>query len=148
MIRTFFLFTFLLAAVLAQADPVFVTEAGAIRGYDPVAYHTDKKAVRGREDLMYEWQGAQWHFASEQNRDLFAADPGVYAPKYGGFCAFGTSRGYQVSTDPQAFTIVDGTLYLNYSPAVMNTWNQDQPGYIRAADREWPALIDKPYEPE
>lgn len=148
MIRTIVMTVALTAATILHADPVFVTGEGAIRGYDPVAYHLDGKAVRGREDIVHEWQGAEWHFASERNRELFAADPDAYAPRYGGFCAFGTSRGYQVSTQPEAFSIVDGALYLNYSLAVQETWNKDQPGYIRKADEHWPGLIDTPYEPE
>ena len=148
MIRTIVMTVALAAASILHADPVFVTEEGAIRGYDPVAYHLDGKAVRGREDIVHDWQGAEWHFASERNRELFAADPDAYAPRYGGFCAFGTSRGYQVSTQPEAFSIVDGVLYLNYSLAVQETWNKDQPGYIGKADEHWPGLIDTPYEPE
>lgn len=148
MFRTILLLVTASVACSAQADRVFVTDAGAIRGYDPVAYHTQEKAVPGRDDLTYEWEGATWHFASEENRDRFAADPKAWAPKYGGFCAYGTSRGYQVSSDPQAFTLVGDDLYLNYSPEVMNTWKRDKRSFIRAANREWPKLRDKPYVPE
>lgn len=148
MFRSLVMTVVLAAASTIHADPVYVTAEGAIRGYDPVAYHLDGKAVRGRADIVHQWQGAEWHFANEKNRALFAADPDAYAPRYGGFCAFGTSRGYQVSTQPEAFSIVDGALYLNYSLAVQETWNKDQPGYIRKADEHWPGLVDTPYEPE
>jgi len=90
------------------ADEVFATADGAIRGYDPVAYHTESKAVRGKADITHAWNGATWRFASTANRDRFAADPERYAPRYGGFCAYGTAQGYKVSTDPDAFAIVDG----------------------------------------
>jgi YHS domain-containing protein len=57
----------------------------AIHGYDTVAYHTENRAVRGKSEFSYEWNDAEWHFASAENRDLFAADPDRYAPQYGGF---------------------------------------------------------------
>ena len=148
MFRTILFSLILAAAHTVHADPVFVTDEGAIRGYDPVAYHTVGKPVQGRADITYVWQEAEWHFASEANRSLFAADPDKYAPRYGGYCAFGTSRGYKVSTQPEAFSIVDGILYLNYSMAVGNTWDKDRPGYIRKADENWVSLRDEPYEPE
>ena len=56
----------------------------AIRGYDPVAYFTDGKAVQGSEAYSYKWLGATWRFASDAHRRLFAASPISYAPQYGG----------------------------------------------------------------
>jgi hypothetical protein len=148
MLRSILVALTLIAAAAAQADPVFVTTEGAIRGYDPVAYHTEGRPVKGRVDITYRWQDAEWRFASAENRDRFAAAPDAYAPRYGGYCAFGTSRGYKVSTQPEAFSIVDGALYLNYNLAVQETWNEDRPGYIRKADENWIGLRDTPYEPE
>ena len=57
----------------------------AIHGYDTVAYHTVNRAVKGKSEFSYEWNDAEWHFASAKNRDLFAADPDRYAPQYGGY---------------------------------------------------------------
>jgi len=137
----------LAASSLAMADDeVFATEAGASRGYDPVAYHTEGKATPGAEAIVHRWNGATWHFASEENRDLFVANPQRYAPGYGGYCAYGTSNGYKVSTEPEAFAVVDGVLYLNYNVPVQNTWNKDRPGYIRKADGEWQSLEHEAYE--
>jgi hypothetical protein len=130
------------------ADEVFATADGAIRGYDPVAYHLDQKPVRGLATITHEWNGATWRFASEANRARFAADPARWAPRYGGYCAYGTSQGYKVSTDPAAFAIVDGRLYLNYSRPVQLTWNLDRPGYVRKADANWRKLEHSAYEPE
>jgi hypothetical protein len=56
----------------------------AIRGYDTVAYHTENRAVKGNGEFYYQWNDAEWHFASAENRDLFAADPDRYAPQFGG----------------------------------------------------------------
>lgn len=145
--RTLALAGLLAASSLAMAeDEVFATEAGAIRGYDPVAYHTEGKATPGAEAIVHRWNGATWHFASEANRALFVADPVRYAPRYGGYCAYGTSNGYKVSTEPEAFAIVDGVLYLNYNVPVQNTWNKDRPGYIGKADTQWRSLEHEAYE--
>ncbi len=57
----------------------------AIHGYDTVAYHTENRAVKGKSEFSYEWNDAEWHFASAENRDLFAADPDRYAPQNGGY---------------------------------------------------------------
>jgi YHS domain-containing protein len=57
----------------------------AIHGYDTVAYFTEKKAVKGTAEIMHRWKGATWQFASAANRDMFAANPGKYAPQYGGY---------------------------------------------------------------
>jgi YHS domain-containing protein len=127
-------------------DRVFLTEAGAIRGYDPVAYHTEGKPVPGDPEIRFDWEGATWHFSSAANRDAFAANPAKYAPAYGGYCAYGTANGYKVSTAPEAFAIEDGRLYLNYSVGVQKTWNKDRPGYIQKADANWSTLEDEAYE--
>jgi hypothetical protein len=57
----------------------------AIKGYDPVAYFTEGRAVKGKKEFEYQWEDARWRFASAAHHDLFAADPERYAPKYGGF---------------------------------------------------------------
>lgn len=122
---------------LAQKSVVFVTNGGAIGGYDPVAYFTESKPVKGTAALTYNWQGADWHFASRQHLDAFKAAPEKYAPQYGGYCAYGTSQGYKAPTEPDAWTVVDDKLYLNYNKKVKETWRKDQAGYIKKADANW-----------
>ena len=133
------------AAPAAAVDEVFRTEEGAIRGYDPVAYHRLQQPVAGKPEFSHRWNDAEWHFVDAANRDAFAKDPVKYAPAFGGYCAFGASRGYKVSTEPAAFAIVDGVLYLNYSQPVQQTWNQDRPGYIAKAKQEWLTLESEAY---
>lgn len=127
---------FLMAAALADT-PVFTTKAGAIRGYDPVAYFTGSEPVEGSVDYTYDWNGATWSFASVINRDAFAADPKRYAPQYGGYCAYAMSKGELASVDPEAWRIVDEKLYLNYSKRIQRRWSQDIPGYVGKADAQW-----------
>lgn len=112
----------------------------AIDGFDPVAYHTEGKPVEGSGAFTHDWGGATWRFASAENRDLFATDPEKYAPAYGGYCAYGVSQGYLVDIDPDAWSIVEGKLYLNVNKDIQRTWEQDISGYVALADKKWPGL--------
>lgn len=133
-----------MGTALAQKSPVFTTSAGAIRGYDPVAYFKESKPILGKSALTYVWQGASWHFATQQNLDAFRASPETFAPQYGGYCAYGTAGGYKAPIDPQAWTLAGGKLYLNYSKDVQQTWSKDQKAFIQKADQHWPRIKDKP----
>lgn len=130
-------------AALAQQAPVYSDASGAIRGYDPVAYFTQGRPVKGSKDFTHRWKGAEWRFASAENRARFAAAPEKYAPQYGGYCAFGVAGGYAVKIEPDAWSVVDGKLYLNYDRGVQASWKKDVPGYIRKADANWPAVLAK-----
>ncbi len=123
-------------------DSVFSHRGKAIRGYDPVAYFTEGRPVEGSGEFTAEWMGATWRFASAANRDAFQADPGRYAPQYGGYCAWAVSQGYTASIDPEAWRIVGDKLYLNYSKSVQGRWEKDIPGNIAKGDRNWPGLKD------
>ncbi|AMJ60400.1 YHS domain-containing (seleno)protein [Bosea sp. PAMC 26642] len=112
----------------------------AIRGYDPVAYFRDGGPRPGKAEFSVRHGGAVWRFASAEHKALFEADPARYLPAYGGFCAYGTSRGYLVKIDPEAWSIVDGRLYLNYDRAVQKTWSAKTSVYINQADAKWPSL--------
>ena len=132
----------LTAGAASAIEPVFSTVfGGAIRGYDPVAYFTQGRPVEGKRAYRHEWMGATWSFASAENRAAFAADPEKFAPRYGGYCAWAVSQGYTASIDPDAWRIVDGALYLNYSLAVQEQWAKDIPGNIASADVNWPRLL-------
>jgi YHS domain-containing protein len=124
----------------AWAGEFFEKDGAALRGYDAVAYLKENKPVKGSAEYAVEYKGSTFRFVSRANRDAFAADPEKYAPQYGGFCAFGTARGYKASTDPVAFTVVDGKLYLNYNRDVQKQWRADIPGFVAKADKNWPAV--------
>ena len=132
----------LLARPALAAEPEVFADGGlAIHGIDPVAYFRQSAPVRGAADHTLMWRGAVWHFANAENMAAFEADPQGFAPQYGGYCAFAVSRGYTASTDPEAWTIHDGKLYLNYSLSVRSRWAQDIPGNVAAADANWPGVL-------
>jgi len=136
-----FFLCFLLSQIgLAQKEgkpTIFTNVNGAIKGYDPVAYHTQGKPTKGKQNIAYEWNGAAWHFSSEENKALFVQNPEKYAPQYGGYCAYGWAQGYPAKTEPDAWTIVEGKLYLNYNKGVQADWEKDIPGYIKKADENY-----------
>ena len=133
---------FCASPALAASDPVFTRWGNAIRGYDPVAYFTQGKPVKGSADFEADWNGATWRFATAENRDLFVGDPTAYAPQYGGYCAWAVANNYTASTQPEAWTIHDGKLYLNYNLSVRSQWEQDIPGNVAKGNVNWPGVLD------
>lgn len=127
----------------AQKSEVFIYSGKAIKGYDPVGYFKWNKPVKGSDQFVYSWKSTNWYFASHQNREEFRTNPEKYAPQYGGYCAYGLSEGYKASIDPDAWTIDNGKLYLNYSLKIRDTWNKDRQRRIEIADKNWPAVKGK-----
>ena len=77
---------FLLLACSAQVPPINVDANGlALKGYDPVAYFSEGRPVKGQETFQHEWQGVKWRFASQEHIDIFRENPEKYAPQYGGY---------------------------------------------------------------
>lgn len=112
------------------------------KGYDVVSYFDIGEPQEGLEGFSHEWNGKLWQFTSADHRDLFVADPDKYAPAYDGNCAWAVSKGYTAPTIPQAWSIVDGRLFLNYSLSVRRDWLEDAEGNIKAGDENWPTLKD------
>lgn len=134
-----------LSADGAGAATIFTRDGLAIGGYDPVAYFTDDRPVKGDARFEAQWGGATWRFASADHRERFLADPSSYAPAYGGYCAWAVAeKGERYSTVPDAWAVVDGRLYLNYSHAIQERWERDIPGFIAEGDRRWPQVATAP----
>ncbi len=129
---------FSFSSVQAWAGDFFEKDGVALRGYDPVAYFQAGKPVKGSPEFKFEHQGSTFHFSSQASRDAFTANPSRYAPQYNGFCAFGMASGYKAATDPNAFTVVNDKLYLNYNADVQKQWSADVQGYVKKADSKWP----------
>jgi YHS domain-containing protein len=124
----------------SQTSEIFATVDGAIQGYDPVAYFLEDRPVKGLREFSVMHSGVNWYFSSDKNQKVFKANPEKYLPQFGGYCAYGMSNGYKAKTEPDAFTIVDGKLYLNYNLEVRNLWNEKQTKYIIKANANWPTV--------
>ena len=145
---------FALAAMLAlasgpalAADEVNtsagLTAAGAplaLHGFDPVAYFTVGRPVAGSAEHAVVHHGATYYFASDENREVFEADPGRYTPAYGGFCAYGVSVGKKFDGDPRFWKIQSGRLYLNLNEEIAEQFEKDVPGNVAKADVQWQSI--------
>ncbi len=118
----------------------------AIQGYDPVAYFTQKKAVKGKTSIATTFEGVTYYFTSNENKEIFKKNPSGYEPQYGGWCAYAMgANGEKVEVDPETFKIVNGKLYLFYNAYFNNTlksWNKDEVNLNRKADANWKKFIN------
>jgi len=139
--------TFLVMAtpLLAQTKTLLNLDKNglALQGYDPVAFFTQNKPVKGKPEFKSTHQGTTYYFASEEDKARFDQEPAKFEPAFGGFCAYGVSRNKLVEIDPEAFQIVDGRLLLQYSKGVRNDFNKDTQGNLAKANANWPGLVEK-----
>lgn len=131
-----------ISGVAHATDPIYQKDGLAIKGFDPVAYFTQAKPIRGSAEFSLTYQGAIWQFSSQDHKDLFEANPEKYTPQYGGYCAYAVSKGSTAKIEPDAWKIVDGKLYLNYSTSIQKKWEKDISGYIEKADANWPKVLE------
>ncbi|PCI59549.1 MAG: YHS domain protein [Kordiimonadales bacterium] len=134
------IFTVAITGAAAADDSIYTGtfSSKAVSGYDTVEYFKSGVPTKGNKKFKTEYKDAEWRFSSQENLDLFLADPTKYAPQYGGYCAWAMSSGYTASGDPKQWAIVDGKLYLNYDKSIKKKWDADRPGFIVKADVEYP----------
>lgn len=143
----------LVAAAISCASALAQQPAGsaprvAIQGFDPVAYFTEGKALKGNPNLKVDWDDARYNFANARHRDLFTANPEHYAPQFAGYCTGNMSRGKRLEAHPEAWVILDGKLFLlgaKDSVAALKNKEmveKDLPGFrvkVAAATGNWKA---------
>lgn len=132
---------FMAGPALAASPDIFAVDGVAMRGADPVAYFTQSALVLGTTAHAVMWKGAEWRFSSAAHMAQFEADPEAYAPQFGGYCAYAASQGAIAKTVPEAWTVYEDKLYLNYSVNVRGIWSQDIPGNIALANGYWPGIL-------
>ncbi|HEY7763367.1 MAG TPA: YHS domain-containing (seleno)protein [Aestuariivirgaceae bacterium] len=133
-------------AVSASADDSVNTGyfgGVAIMGYDPVAYFTENRPVKGSEEFAYEWLGTPWHFANSRHREMFMNEPVKYAPQYGGYCAgeVAFNSSVTVNVDPEGFKIIDGKLYLIYDKRNADYFADHANELVPKGDANWPKAV-------
>ncbi|MCU0429159.1 MAG: YHS domain protein [Cytophagaceae bacterium] len=118
----------------------------ALQGYDPVAYFSSNKAIKGSSGIRYVYKGVTYYFSSETNKKTFITNPANYEPQYGGWCAYAMGENAEkVEIDPETFKIINGKLYVFYNAYFNNTlksWNKDEKNLKAKADKNW-LLISK-----
>ena len=116
----------LTATAMAQAPPTTSGGSGmallnldntvALHGYDPVAYFTDNRAVKGSRRILQRLGSATYYFASRGSRYEFLRDAPRYQPQFGGYCAASLARGRLEDINPHLFVIYEGKLFLFNNP--------------------------------
>lgn len=131
--------------VLAQTKTLLNLDRSglALQGYDPVAFFTDGKPVKGSEQFVSHRGAATYRFASVAHKEAFDREPAKFEPAYGGYCAYGVSRNKLAEIDVVAFQIIDGRLILQYSTGVRDDFNKDQKGNLEKAGKNWGGLVEK-----
>ncbi len=114
----------------------------ALEGYDPISYFTDGKPKRGDPKIEGTYNGALYHFVSQEHRETFEKNPSKYAPSYGGFCGYAASVGKVRPANPLVWSIVDGQLIVQHTKGADELWQRDVPGNKAKADRYWPLLLE------
>ena len=119
------------------------SEGLALQGYDPVAYFTDNKPVKGDAKFTASHEGATYRFASAAHRELFVAAPDKYAPAFGGYCGYAASIDRLSPISPDFFQVIDGHLILQHNKKAFDKWNADLKGNIVLANQNWPGLVQR-----
>jgi YHS domain-containing protein len=114
-----------------------------IQGYDPVAFFTENKPVKGNPDYQSDYNGAKYFFASAEDKATFDANPAKYEPQFGGYCAYAVSEGHLAPISVDAFMIVNGRLLMQYDFKVRAIFEKDPLGRLAQADKNWPGLVEK-----
>ena len=114
-----------------------------IQGYDPVAFFTEHKPVKGSPQFQSDYNGAKYWFASADDKTAFDKEPARYEPQFGGYCAYGASQGHRAPVKIEAWQIVNGRLLMQYDLDVKTKFNKDQQGTLKKADQNWPGIVDK-----
>lgn len=129
----------------ARVSEFNLDKRAAIQGYDPVAYFTQKKAVKGKSSIATTYDGVIYYFSSQAHKGVFLENPSGYEPQYGGWCAYAMgASGEKVEVDPDTFKIIDGKLHLFYNAFFNNTlksWNKDEANLKKKADANWKQII-------
>lgn len=134
--------------ILTEAEKAFYNNTNnqgiSIGGYDPIAYFTLNKAVKGSEKYQARFQGATYWFSTQENAEMFKNNSKMFAPSYGGFCGYAMSDGgRRRPVNPKIYTIVDGHLILQHSKTALKLWEKNVQDSKDKADGHWPNIVKK-----
>ena len=130
------------SSAFAESDPIYTSwrDNVAVGGYDVVSFYSGKP-IKGDRDYQSVHAGAVWYFSTEANLDLFRINPEAFIPQYGGYCAWAVANQKLAKGSPKYWHVRDGKLYLNFNARIQQQWERDIPGFIDAANGEWPEIL-------
>lgn len=109
----------------------------AVHGYDPAAYFTDRRAIKGKKWINERLGGATYYFHSRASRYEFLGDAPKYQPQVGGYCVTSMSQGRLEDIDPHQFVIYQNKLYLFRDPEAKALFWSNPEGIITAANAHY-----------
>jgi YHS domain-containing protein len=129
------------AAFASAGEVVNIDKNGlALQGYDPVAYFTDGKPVKGSPEFTVTYKGATYQFALAEHKQLFEKSPAKYEPQFGGFCGYAASINKLAPIEVEYFQVLDDRLILQHNKKAWDLWHQDVEGNLKKADTNRPKL--------
>ena len=133
----------LFASPTLAADPISTSWRNdvAVNGWDIISFWQGDP-IKGDKDFEHVFMGAEWRFASEANRDLFAINPESFLPEFGGYCAWAVAHDKLARGNPEHWTLVDGKLYFNFNDRTDRLWAENRSAWIAKAERYWPGVLD------
>lgn len=137
------LFSFGLATQVSAQTRNLDKSGRALQGYDPVAFFTEGKPVKGDPLISSKIGAATYYFSSARNKAAFNKQPAKYEPQFGGYCAYGVAKRDLVKIDVNAFQIIGGRLLLQYDKSIRDKFNKDPGGHLKAAEANWPTVSKK-----
>jgi len=114
----------------------------ALNGYCPVAYQVMEKGVKGDQKFSSTYEGKTYYFMNADAKKMFDAEPEKYLPKYDGYCATAVAMGEKLESDPELFSVYEGTTYLFSSKMAKETFDKDPKMIVQKADKNFAALTD------
>lgn len=140
-----FIALLLLAGSFASAAEVVNADSRskiALQAYDPVAFFTDGKPMKGSPFISATHKEHTYLFASEEHKAEFQRHPDKYLPAYGGYCAYGVSIGKLFPVEIDTWEIVDGRLVLQFSQDIKKAFATDKMGNLKKAEANWPKFVE------
>lgn len=118
-------------------------EGVILEGYDAVSIR-DGRPQKGLAAHATWHQGAWYRFVSDANKVRFEANPALFEPAFGGFCAYGVATGALVDIDISTYdTSFQNLNIYNVDRSIARKWKKDPAGYYRKALAKWPELVAK-----
>lgn len=119
------------------------SEGVILDGYDPVAFFTENKPVKGDPTITTHYHDAIYWFATREHQEMFSKNPAKYDVQFGGYCAYAVSLGKTAPIDVNTFSIVNNRLVIQHNMRAVNAWEKDVQGNLSKADKYWPAVSKK-----
>ncbi len=114
----------------------------ALEGHDPVGYFDGGRPLKGNPEIMATYNGAMYHFVSQENREVFERDPTRYEPQFGGYCGYAASINKVSPVNINIFQIINDRLVLQHTQKAYDLFNKNPQASLSKADMNWPDLVE------